>query len=259
MAGWALAKCPRCGVRFTVEVPSAEQIQGIYDEIYSEEGHYRMLVDELRRHKETGTGGGGHYRSRIFLDRYEPEPGDRLLDVGCGAGTFMLNAQQRGWSVEGTDLSSTAVRASSDVHGLPVRVGDFLDLDFEEGAYRAITAWEVFMHLPDPQAMLAKARRLLRPGGVVVLSVPNEGRKVPYARRGPESGPPVLLNFWDKASLRRFFELNGFRVERLMPQRTMMSLAHPSEGRLRFLRLQAGALLGLYEGIHLFAAATPAD
>lgn len=259
MAGWALARCAPCGVRFTVDIPTPEQSQAIYDELYAEGGDYERLLEELRRVDEGEEPGGGHYRSRIFLDRYRPEPGDRLLDVGCGAGTFMIAAQKRGWSVEGIDLSTTAVRASADVHGLPVRAGRFEELDFDEGAYRAITAWEVLMHDPEPRALLAKARRLLRPGGVLVISVPNEGRKVPYVTRGPASGPPVLLNFWDRASLRRLLELNGFRVERLIAQRTMMSLAHPREHRLRFLRLQAGALLGLYEGIHLFAAATPAE
>jgi 2-polyprenyl-3-methyl-5-hydroxy-6-metoxy-1,4-benzoquinol methylase len=259
MHGWAVSRCERCGVRFTAETPTDDQVQAIYNDLYSETGDYQMLIDELRRYKETGKGGSGLYRSRIFLNRYSPQPGDRLLDVGCGAGAFMLAARERGWEVEGIDLSETAVRASKDVHGLPVRAGSFDELDFEEGAYGALTAWEVLMHLPDPRAFLLKARSLLRPGGVFVASVPNEGSKVPYGVRGPSSGPPVLLNFWDRRSLERFFELNGFRVERAITQRTMLSIAHPRAHPLRFLRHQAGALLGLYEGIHLFVAATPAD
>jgi hypothetical protein len=76
--------------------------------------------------------------------------------------------------------------------------------------------------------------------------------------RGPASLPPVHLNFWDADSIRAFLELNDYSVERLIVQRSMLSVADPRRAPLRFLRLQAGALLRRYEGLQLFVAATPA-
>lgn len=259
MNGWPLARCPRCGVRFTVDVPGDEQLQAIYNRLYSEGSAYQMHLDEIQRIEDTGRNtAGGHYRSRIFLDRHRPHPGDRLLEIGCGVGTFLMLAQDRGWEVEGIDLSDAAVRASRRVHDLPIRIGSFLDLGFEERTYRAIVAWEVLEHVANPRAFLEKARSLLEPDGVLVCSVPNEGKKVPYpAARGPASVPPVHLNFWDRDALRRFFEVNRFRILRILTQRTMLAIADPRADPLRFARLQAGALIGAREGIHLFAAATP--
>lgn len=258
--GWELARCVRCDVRFTAAVPTDEALQAIYNKLYSEGDEYQMHLDQVRELQEKGKRKPGLYRSLIFLNRYKPEPGDRLLEVGCGVGLFMAAASEKGWDVEGIDLSETALQASRDIHHLPVRQGRFDELDFEEGAYSAIATFEVLEHLTDPRGFLDKAKRLLEPGGLLVCSVPNEGRKVPFpAVRGPASTPPVHLNFWDRASLRRFFELNGYEIERIITQRTMLTLAHPRSNPLRFVRYQTAALFGRYEGIHLFAAARPAD
>ena len=255
---WALARCPRCGLRFTVEVPRDEQLVELYNGLYSEGDVYQMHLDEVRRLGSGKPQGPGLYRRLIFLGRYRPRPADRLLEVGCGVGTFLLHAKARGWQAEGIDLSESAIHASRDLHRMPVRIGSFDELEFDEGAYRAIVAWEVLEHLADPRSFLEKARRLLQPDGVLACSVPNEGAKVPRPKiRGPASVPPVHLNFWDRAALRRFLELNGFTTERLITQRTMLSVTNPRTDPLRFTRLQAGALVGAYEGIHLFAAARP--
>ena len=255
-----LARCNFCGLRYTVDLPTEQQLETLYQGLYSDEGAYAMHLDEVQQVKETGKNKPGRYRSKIFLQRYRPQPGDRLLDVGCGVGTFMMAAEAQGWRVEGIELSDSAVRASNKIHNIPVQIGDFLQIDLEPGAFRAIVAWEVLEHLPNPRAFVAKARRLLSPGGVLACSVPNEGSKVPSPPvRGPASVPPVHLNFWDTDSLNRFFEINGFRVERIIPQRSMLSCTDPHQEPLRFARLQAGALLGVHQGIHLFAAATPIE
>lgn len=256
--GWALACCRRCGLRFTVEAPSHEQLKELYDRLYHEGDVYQRHLDEARRLGTSKPDGPGLYRRLTFLNRYRPRPAERLLEVGCGVGTFLVHAKARGWQVEGIDLSESAIHASQDLHGVPVRIGSFDELEFDAGAYGAIVAWEVLEHLADPRSFLDKARRLLHPHGVLACSVPNEGAKVPWPEvRGPASLPPVHLNFWDRQALLRFFELNGFTTDRVITQRSMLSVTNPRDAPLRFARQQAGALVGAYEGIHLFAAARP--
>jgi SAM-dependent methyltransferase len=258
LSDWQLARCSRCGLRFTIELPSDSELEELYNRLYSEGDVYQMHLDEVQQLEAGKPRRPGIYRSRIFLNRYRPQAGERLLEVGCGVGTFLVHAQARGWQAEGVDLSESAISASRDIHRMPVRIGSFDDLDFEEGAYGAIVAWEVLEHLPDPKSFIDKARRLLRPDGVLACSVPNEGPKVPHPEiRGPAAAPPVHINFWDRDALWRFFELNGFAVERLIAQRLMLSLANPRTSPMRFARLQAGALAGLHEGLGLFAAARP--
>lgn len=254
--GWVLARCARCEVRFTIELPTNEQLVELYDRMYTEGDVYQMHLDELSRLAAGEREGAGLYRTLIFLKRYRPRAGDRLLEVGCGVGTFLVRARDRGWNAEGIDLSESAIRASREIHGMPVRVGNFTDLELDANRYAAIVAWEVLEHLPNPRQFLAQARRLLRPGGIIACSVPNEGRKVPYPGvRGPASVPPVHLNFWDRGALKAFFELNDLSIDRIITQRTMNSVVNPRSDLPRFTRLQLGAVLGVYEGIHLFAAA----
>ncbi|MBI2900562.1 MAG: methyltransferase domain-containing protein [Planctomycetes bacterium] len=84
-------------------------------------------------------------------------PPGRLLDVGCGPGLFVRMMRSRGWDAEGIDLD---------------RGEDFLRLDLE-GPFDALTAIYVLEHVADPRRFVEKARRLLRPGGMLYVRVPH--------------------------------------------------------------------------------------
>src|SRR5262245_40895103 len=99
--GWARAKCARCGLLYSRDVPTPGQIQQIYNQAYKPGGMYDILLRELQEMAQTGRSQQGFYRNRIFLRRYKPRPGDKLLDIGCGIGTFMVAAKQIGWNAEG--------------------------------------------------------------------------------------------------------------------------------------------------------------
>lgn len=98
----------------------------------------------------------------------------RLLDVGCFTGNFLLAAQEAGWrEVEGTEISSSAVRHAREVYGLTVHHGDLLDLDLPHTAYDAVTLSDVIEHVRDPMATLHRVSELLRPEGVLYIDTPH--------------------------------------------------------------------------------------
>ncbi len=97
----------------------------------------------------------------------------RLLDVGCGNGGFLKEARRRGWQIAGIELSDIQAEHVRRTTGGDVRTGELWDCGFEQDAFDAITMWHVLEHLPDPIATLTEAHRLLKPGGVLVLSVPD--------------------------------------------------------------------------------------
>jgi SAM-dependent methyltransferase len=105
------------------------------------------------------------------LERYAG-PG-RLLDVGCGEGAFLRAARKRGWEVFGTELTAETARFARESGGLDVRTGGPAEWGFEAGTFDAVTFWHVLEHVPDPVAMLEQCARLLRPGGLIVVAVPN--------------------------------------------------------------------------------------
>jgi len=260
MNGWHMARCGRCGLVFTRAVPSASEIGDLYARAYHPGEMYEMHLKELREMVRTGRSRQGFYRNRVFLKRFRPRPGDRLLEVGCGIGSFLVAARQQGWEVEGVDVSSEALAVSAPIHGITVRHGTLETLDAAPGRYRAIVCWEVLEHLAHPRDFLLRARELLQSDGLLACSVPNNGSRVPavpHALWGPTALPPVHLNYWNCDSFRILAESSGFRPLRLRPVRSLLGLEVYRDQPLRFLWNQAGALFGLREGPHIYAVLTP--
>ena len=252
-----LGRCPRCLAQFALEVPSPERIAEMYRKVYENNDLYQMNLDELDRLKQSGVPQIGRYRKKTFMDRCQPAPGDKLLEVGCGIGSFLMAAHRRGWQVEGIDASEEALAISKATHKLPVHLGQFENMSFESKPFKAVVCWEVLEHLVSPADFLTWVKKILRADGVLACSVPNESSKVPFPpTRGPASIPPIHLNFWDSKSFRRFFELNGFRVLHLAPKRSMFDKIDYKKRPLNFFLNQIGALLGIREGGNIFALVT---
>jgi 2-polyprenyl-3-methyl-5-hydroxy-6-metoxy-1,4-benzoquinol methylase len=104
-----------------------------------------------------------------LLDR----PG-RVLDVGCSTGYLAERLQQRGATVVGLEMDERSAQLARRFCA-EVLTGDVetMELPFEPASFDAIVCGDLIEHLRDPQAMLARLRPLLRPGGRLVLSTPN--------------------------------------------------------------------------------------
>ncbi|MFL5675653.1 MAG: class I SAM-dependent methyltransferase, partial [Chloroflexota bacterium] len=106
---------------------------------------------------------------RVLADR---TPG-RLLDVGAGIGTFLAIARDSGWTVEGTEVSTTAVAYARDLHDVALRLGT-LEEAGPDGPFDAITLWHVIEHVPDPVATLRACHDRLAGDGTLILAMPND-------------------------------------------------------------------------------------
>jgi 2-polyprenyl-3-methyl-5-hydroxy-6-metoxy-1,4-benzoquinol methylase len=98
--------------------------------------------------------------------------GKRVLDAGCGTGDLLDDLQQRGFEVEGAEIAPEAA-ASTRAKGHTVHEGAFETLS-SATRYDAVLFISVLSHASDPQAMLEHARRLLAPGGVVIIRSGND-------------------------------------------------------------------------------------
>lgn len=95
----------------------------------------------------------------------------RVLDVGCGHGTFLATMRSTGWSVLGIDVCASG-RAAAAARGIPVRGDRVEDLAGSVPPCDAVTAFYVIEHLVDPLAFLTACREILRPGGTLYLRFP---------------------------------------------------------------------------------------
>jgi SAM-dependent methyltransferase len=116
-------------------------------------------------------------RREVFLrvlDRHlPPAPGSerRILDVGCGTGT-MLGHLARYGRPEGTDASAEAVRFCRERGIEHVTEANGVPLPFEEGSFDLVTALDVIEHVERDGELLAELRRIAKPGGTLLVSVP---------------------------------------------------------------------------------------
>jgi 2-polyprenyl-3-methyl-5-hydroxy-6-metoxy-1,4-benzoquinol methylase len=104
-------------------------------------------------------------------------PGGRILDAGCGSGQFALAFAARGARVTGVDLSPEMIRRASEhaaARGMTIdwRTGDVTHLSDPFAVYDAIHARVLLQFVPDVPAALREFRRVLRPGGRLLASVP---------------------------------------------------------------------------------------
>jgi ubiquinone/menaquinone biosynthesis C-methylase UbiE len=149
----------------------------------------------------------------------ELQPGDRLLDLGCGEGHFVAAARAAGAEVVGVDIAEAALeRARVLVPGADLRlVEPDGSLPLAHAAVDVVWCSEVLEHVPDTIALLTEVRRVLRPGGRLLLTVPDHGRlrRLAIALLAHERHYDPLgqhLRFYTRRSLRGALVATGFEA-----------------------------------------------
>jgi 2-polyprenyl-3-methyl-5-hydroxy-6-metoxy-1,4-benzoquinol methylase len=166
-----------------------------------------------------------------WMDRLEVPK--TLLDVGCGPGTFLMVAQERGWDVHGIELAREA-GAWAQRFGLDVHIGT-LDqyAPSHQKRFGVVTSFEVLEHVSDPLGMLRSVREVLAPNGRLILSVPNLDDPYCLKQRIPHAMPPIHINFFNRLSIRRLLEASGFEVIRFYTLPIPTSSVRNTEGKAK--------------------------
>jgi ubiquinone/menaquinone biosynthesis C-methylase UbiE len=138
-------------------------------------GRAQTSTDDLRRLWDAETEKYRH-RSSALADfplpaEFLPRPGERVLDAGCGAGTFMGMYRQITASVHGLDFSRAMARAAA-CHG-PTVQGDVQWLPFRDQSFDYVSSHVVINHVLDDRRALAELARVSKTAGRVLVVVPN--------------------------------------------------------------------------------------
>lgn len=155
------------------------------------------------------------------------EPG-RLLELGAFDGDFLVVAESLGWRAEGTEINAAAL-GRARAQGLTMHEGRLSELELAAASYDAVVLRDVLEHLPEPLAELRRIRRLLRPGGMLYVWVPNLG-SLTARLLGPRWGAVVFpwhLNYVDGRSLPILLAAAGFQVEHLSSANLLWRLSDP--------------------------------
>jgi ubiquinone/menaquinone biosynthesis C-methylase UbiE len=121
----------------------------------------------------------------VDFDRLGVAAGDRVLDMGCGAGRHAFELYRRGTDVIAFDQDADELSAVSDMFAAmrtegqvpdgaeaDVKQGDALQLPFADGEFDRVVAAEVLEHIPDDELAIAELVRVMRPGGTMAVTVP---------------------------------------------------------------------------------------
>lgn len=207
--GVRTVQCAHCGLIFLDPFP---QFDGT---LHYDADYYRPWVAEQ-----------GPQRRRLWASRvallHRFSPAGRLLDVGCGEGSFLLAAREAGWRVAGTEVSRWAAQMLRETQGLEIHEGELLHIADVEPGFDVITMWHVLEHMEQPLHALRRARELLTADGTLIVAVPNSGfsffRVVyPLARfhrlRYYTPGERELhLHHFTQSTLHALLSAAGFRV-----------------------------------------------
>lgn len=157
-----LDRCGTCGLVFDNPRPDAASIAAFYSRQTQYDGWLCGLAARERLWARRWK------RLRPFLPA-----GGSILDVGAGIGQFLSQAGP-GWTADGTELSPVARRLARERWNIELREGILEDLALPEASYDAVTLFHVLEHVPFPGRTLDEIHRILKPGGSVVIAVPDE-------------------------------------------------------------------------------------
>jgi 2-polyprenyl-3-methyl-5-hydroxy-6-metoxy-1,4-benzoquinol methylase len=189
---WAVVRCTECGLGYLDPRPTPEESEQYYPAQYFDRNDPATL---------------GRYEREAA---YVPAAGGRLLDIGTADGGFLRVMKERGFEVEGIDGYAPVTAPDLKVH----RALFPSDTGLAPASYDVITAWAVFEHLRDPAGAFRECARLLRPGGLLVIQVPNL-RSV-FGRMSLQEDVPRHLYCFSPRTLKRYATRAGLQLERVI-------------------------------------------
>lgn len=159
-----LCVCSGCGHRRRAEIPTA-------DELKERTKHFQLSATRRKRTRQDRLANARHQ-----LELLDCLPG-RVYDVGAAAGFFLKAAKVVGWEVYGNEISVSAIEWAKQRYAIAIDYGLLEELKYEECSFDAVVIWNTLEHCLDPLTTLRACHRMLKPAGILLVSVPTKRSK----------------------------------------------------------------------------------
>lgn len=221
--GYDVAVCATCGAGFADGIPGQRAFDRYYREMSKYEYHQRAGAESP--HDAT--------RLALIADVMVPHlttADARILDVGCATGRLLHELRARGFpNVTGLDPSPACAAAADTLYGIKVLNRTLADLGDQSAPFDVVILVGVLEHLHDLDEAFAQLRRVLAPGGLVYVEVPDATTFADWPNAPFQDFSTEHINFFAPRSLTNLFERRGFslvwseRNHRVQSHRTVMS------------------------------------
>lgn len=225
--------------------PSAENLGRYYesDDYISHTDSKRTLFEKLYHAVKQKA-----LRDKVsLLEKFSAK--GKLLDIGSGTGDFAMQAMKNNWSVTGIE-PSTKAKAIAVTKG--VSFADSIQA-VEDNSFDVVTMWHVLEHVPDVQSHIKELKRITKPGGTIIIAVPNfksyDARY--YGAYWAAYDVPRHLWHFSKTAIEKLFGAEGIQLVKAMPMKfdsfyvSLLSEKYKT-GKMSFIK---GFLTGLRSNI----------
>ena len=157
--------CEKCGTGQLLPGLSAEEISCFYPQ-----GYYGNPGEKFEKWTESATRLVGSFHIKQLLR--DIPMGGTVLDVGCGRGVLLGALADKGYKTHGFEISKTAAQGVDSRTSLTI-ANDLKQANYERQKFDAVILWHVLEHLSDPKGTLQEVHKILKPGGKLIVAVPN--------------------------------------------------------------------------------------
>ncbi|HEY5869108.1 MAG TPA: glycosyltransferase [Candidatus Tectomicrobia bacterium] len=218
--GYPICQCLDCTMLFRNPLPPADVLQQVYTESaflgeQSDEGQARVAAMQAAT-------------ARLSLARllaYTSGVKGRLLEVGCGTGAFLLEAQQEGFTVTGLEVSPHgAATANTKLGSEVVLCGTLETQELPWQTFDVCVLSDVLEYVRDPLATLQRVYTLLKPGGVILVLTPSvESWSAKLFRRNWREFKLAYLTFFSPATIENALAKAGFAEIAIKPNQKVLT------------------------------------
>ncbi len=213
---FAIWQCEDCKLRFTQGIPSADSIGRYYqsEDYISHSDTKKGLVSRMYHAVRNIT----LVSKRKLVSTYSGKSSGRILDLGCGTGAFLNEMKHAGWQVTGIEPDAHARQKAKELYHIEALPAEKL-YEQQPASFDVISLWHVLEHVHDLHEYIEHINQLLKPGGLLVIAVPNytSADAAHYHYFWAAYDVPRHLYHFSPSSMEKLMKQHGLSVQKELP------------------------------------------
>lgn len=203
---FCFVRCCECGVIYSQPHPGKGNWR---TPVYPNEDKKKSRIEKILETKLTQL---TNWRRLAMIFHYKKK--GRMLDLGCGTGSFIAQVNSKGWGRYGVDPHLSEIDNRSGTNGPKFYAKNLFDCYFPEKFFDVVSLWHVIEHISAPEKVLKEIGRILKDDGILVISTPTTdglGFKI-AGKDWYHVNVPMHMFLFNFASFKKILERSGFLV-----------------------------------------------